>query len=42
MFTVIESVELFAVVIAMGFGFWLVDFIQRKTGHPLYDRVEDE
>lgn len=42
MFEVLESVELLAVAIAMGIGFWLVDFIQRKTGHPLYDRVEDE
>ena len=42
MFEVLEAVELFVVAVGMGIGFWLVDYIQRKTGHPLYDRVEDE
>ena len=41
MFEVLESVELLAVAIMTVFSMWLIDFIQRKTGHPL-DNLPDE
>lgn len=37
-----EASELIMVLFIIGAGLWLVDLIQRKTGHPLHDKVEDE
>lgn len=41
MIEVLESVELLAVALMTVFAMWLIDFIQRKTGHPL-DDIPDE
>lgn len=42
MIEVLESVELLAVVIMVGFAMLAIDFIQRKFGHPLDYIPEDE
>ena len=42
MFEVLEAVELLVIVVMIATGMWLVDFIQRKTGHPVYDDIPDE
>lgn len=41
MIEVLESVELLAVALMTIVAMWLIDFIQRRTGHPL-DDIPDE
>ena len=42
MYVVLEAVELAVVAVMVVLGMWLVDFIQRKTGHPVHDDIPDE
>jgi len=41
-FVVLEAVELAVVAVMVAVGFWLIDLIQRKTGHPVHDDIPDE
>lgn len=42
MYEVLEAVELAAVVVMIATAMWLIDFIQRKTGHPVHDDIPDD
>lgn len=37
-----EASELIMVLFVIGFGLFLIDLIQRKTGHPLHDEIDNE